>query len=153
MTNQIVFPGKVGPERPALTRLTQTSTLEVLRLRAIYADGSPVDLTGITLSGIFARQNETAVYPISGSLTVVTGQEAEGWFDWQINALDVALAGKMQYLFAYTDGSDSWWSRPVDVEIQAVPGVNATPPNALVRRGLDGAYRDADAGAVEYGRF
>jgi hypothetical protein len=31
MTNQIVFPGKVGPERPALTRLTQTSTLEVLR--------------------------------------------------------------------------------------------------------------------------
>lgn len=119
MTNyQIIWPGKRGSLEGRLGPLTQNSTLEPITILAKYADGTDIDLSSYTMVGQFDR-NGTA-YSITGALT-----PGNGSFTWQPSAADVGVAGPRDILFGYTDGSDTWYSVLVRVNVEGHESANA----------------------------
>jgi hypothetical protein len=67
----------------------------------LQADGSPVDLTGATLSGYIQVIGVTRA--ISGTLTVTDA--TGGVFRWDLSAADVADSGNLQVQFVAEYGA------------------------------------------------
>ncbi len=132
MSNQVIWPGKAGTISGVLTRLTQASNLETVRIDAKYADYTSIDLTGYTLTGTLRMKNTHIVTAITGALVA-----GDGFFDWTPTAEDLATAGWFGMQVVYSDGSKFWASLEVDVIIEPLHGVSyvPNPPNVGVPPG------------------
>jgi len=64
------------------------------------ADGTPIDLTGATITGTMRKIGDDTTRAITGALTVTDG--AAGRFTWQYDAADVATAGSYEAQFTAT---------------------------------------------------
>lgn len=61
------------------------------------ADGTPVNLTGATITGVIRNKSTGAARVIDGTLTVTTA--ASGIFTWAYGTADVATAGQFEVQF------------------------------------------------------
>ena len=101
----------------ALENANQGARYTGQRITWTRSDGSAQDLTGATLSGRIKPVNATIAeaFAITGTLTPVTGQEANGIFDWEYSAADVAHWGTFEVQFKATYAGDNFdLSDPAD---------------------------------------
>ena len=71
--------GNLVGKLPAIVQ----GSLDTLTIQSLYSDGTAIDLTGETITGIAVLQHTGAVYALSGTFT-----GGDGTFTWALSAGD-----------------------------------------------------------------
>lgn len=124
-TVQAIWYKNGGTQKGYLNKAVQGSTLETITILALYDDGTSIDLSSMTITGV-KTDYSGAVTSITGTLT-----GANGSFTWAYSTADVGAAGWFKVRFTYTDGSKLWESQEIRWLVEISPEVTAIAGSAL----------------------